>query len=142
MKTHEFSIEIYAPKEVVWGVLWNDETFRNWAGIIDEGTYMKGELEEGNEVQFISAPSGYGVISYIQKLIPNEHIVFRQMADTQNDGEQERAREWTGGEESYSLSEKNGITTLSTTTDIPENLTEIMSDRIPKALQRIKELAE
>lgn len=142
MRNHEFLIEINAPKEVVWGVLWNDETFRNWAGIIDEGTYMKGELEEGNEVQFISAPSGYGVISYIQKLIPNEHIVFRQMADTQNDGEQERAREWTGGEESYSLSEKNGITTLSTTTDIPENLTEIMSDRIPKALQRIKELAE
>jgi len=41
----KFSVEIHAPREIVWSTLWQDETFRQWAGMIDPGTYMKGELK-------------------------------------------------------------------------------------------------
>jgi len=50
MKKLEFRIEIRAPREKVWDTLWEDKTFRDWAGIIDEGTYMVGEIKEGNKV--------------------------------------------------------------------------------------------
>ena len=60
----QFTIEIKAPKEIVWNTLWDDKTFRDWANNIDEGMYMTGGLKEGNEVQFIS-PSGNGVISKV-----------------------------------------------------------------------------
>ena len=60
MKEIQFSIEISASKERVWATLWEDITFRDWANIIDEGTYMKGVLNEGNEIQFISSENGYG----------------------------------------------------------------------------------
>ena len=53
MKTIEFSIEINAAKECVWATLWEDATFRDWASLIDEGTYMKGIMKEGNEIQFL-----------------------------------------------------------------------------------------
>jgi uncharacterized protein YndB with AHSA1/START domain len=142
MQTHEFTIEIHAPKERVWSVLWEDATFRDWSGLIDEGTYMQGELGEGQEVQFISEPSGYGVTSLVTRLIPNEFVSFKQMQDTKDSGEAVRQEEWTGGEESYSLSEHDGITTLTERTDIPPQLEEIMKERIPKALARIKEIAE
>ena len=42
MKELQFSIEIKAPIERVWATLWEDATFRDWASIIDEGTYIKG----------------------------------------------------------------------------------------------------
>lgn len=142
MKKLKFSIEINASKEKVWSTLWDDVTFRDWAGIIDEGTYLEGEIKEGNQIQFISSINGYGVTSLIEKLKLNEFILFRHSADTQKRGEEKRKKEWTGGAESYSLSEKCGVTRLIIQTDVPQELEEIFNDRIPKSLKRIKTLAE
>lgn len=138
----QFSIEIKTPKEKVWNTLWEDATFRDWASIIDEGTYMKGELKEGNEVQFISSASGYGVTSLVEKLVPNNFVLFRHSVDTKESGEQERENEWTGGAESYSLTEKDGGTTLTVELDVPPGQEETFKIRQPKALERIKVLAE
>lgn len=137
-----FQIEIKAPKQKVWDTLWQDKTFRQWAGLIDPGTYMLGELKEGGEIQFISAENGYGVTSLVVKLVPNEFLLLKHQADTQDSGRQERAKEWTGGEESYKLTEKDGITTLTATFDVPPNLEEYFEINYPKALERMKELAE
>ncbi|MEI8201315.1 MAG: hypothetical protein WCG21_14755 [Eubacteriales bacterium] len=142
MKKIQFSVEINASKESVWATLWEDATFRDWANIIDEGTYMKGVMKEGNEIEFISAVNGYGVTSLIEKLIPNEFVLFLHRADTKESGQQEREKEWTGGTESYSLTEKDGVTALIVTADIPDELEEIFNARLPKALDRIKTLAE
>ena len=142
MKELQFSIEINASKERVWSTLWKDVTFRDWSSMIDEGTYMKGKMIEGNEVQFISSVNGYGVTSLIEKLEPNVFVLFRHAADTKESGEQEREKEWTGGKESYSLSGKNGVTTLIVKQDIPQEQEETFKIRLPKALERIKTLAE
>lgn len=142
MKNFEFSIEIKASKEKVWATLWNDGTFRDWASLIDEGTYMEGIMKEGNEIQFLSSANGYGVTSLIVKLDPNEYVLFKHRADTQNTGQQEREKEWTGGTESYSLAEKKGVTTLIVKTDVPQEQEETFRIRIPEALERIKTLAE
>ena len=142
MKDMQFSIEIKASKEHVWGTLWQDETFRQWAGIIDPGTYMKGELHEGGEVEFISAENGYGVTSLVAKLVPGEFLLLKHSADTQENGSEEREKEWTGGEESYSLTEKDGVTTLAATIGVPEKMEEYFKVNYPKALEKVKELAE
>ncbi|HZK56234.1 MAG TPA: hypothetical protein VFC84_18925 [Desulfosporosinus sp.] len=86
MKEIQFSIEINAAKERVWTTLWEDITFRDWANIIDEGTYMKGVMKEGNEIQYISSVNGYGVTSLIEKLSPNEFVLLRHSADTKESG--------------------------------------------------------
>ena len=142
MKEFQYAVQINATKERVWATLWDDLTFRDWVNIIDEGTYMKGEMIEGNEIQYISSVNGYGVTSLIEKLIPNEFIQLRHCADTKESGAQEREKEWTGGTESYSLAEKNGVTTLIFKTDFPEELEEILSVSFPKALERVRTLAE
>lgn len=142
MKELQFTIEINAAKEMVWNTLWQDETFRQWASIIDPGTYMKGELKEGGEVQFISAENGYGVTSLVEKLTQGEFLLLRHSADTQETGKREREKEWTGGRESYSLSEKDGVTTLAVAFDVPEEMEEYFKINYPKAFARVKELAE
>ena len=139
MQKLQFSIEIRSPKETVWKTLWEDKTFRDWASIIDEGMYMTGDLKEGNEVQFIS-PSGAGVTSLVDKLIVNEFVSFRHMMDTQDGGEREK--EWTGATESYSLTESGGVTVLTVELDVPSGQEETFKVRLPKALERVKILAE
>ncbi len=142
MQKLHFVININAPRERVWNVLWEDKTLRDWANIIDEGTHMVGELKEGSNVQFISSSSGYGVTSFVEKLIQNELVFFRQLADTKDHGEKEREKEWTGGTETYSLTENNGTTILTVDIDVPPELEEIFKDRMPKALERVKVIAE
>ena len=142
MQKQQFSIEVKAPRERVWNTLWEDKTFRDWGNILDEGQYMVGEIKEGNKVQFISSVSGYGVTSLVEKLVPNEFVSFRQMADTKDSGEREREKEWTGGTESYSLAENDGVTTLTVEIDVPPGQEETFKVRFPKALERVKILAE
>ncbi len=137
----QFRIEIHATTEKVWDTLWQDETFRQWAGIIDPGTHMSGELKEGSEVQFISA-NGYGVTSLVEKLVPGEFLVLKHSTDTQDEGKREREKEWAGGKESYLLSEKDGTTTLAAAFDVPPELEEYFKVNYPKALELIKALAE
>ena len=142
MNDMRFSIEINAPKERVWDTLWQDETLREWASIIDPETYMVGDLKEGAEIQFISAASGYGVTSLVEKLVPGEFVLLKHRADTQEDGQREREEQWTGGEESYSLAEKDGATTLTVAFGVPPELEELFKVNYPKALERVKVLAE
>lgn len=137
----KFTVEINATQEKVWETLWQDETLREWAGIIDPGTHMVGDFKEGCEIQFISG-NGYGVTSLVEKLTTNEFLLLRHSADTQDDGKQERKKEWTGGSESYSLAEKDDITTLTTAFDVPPEQEEYFKLNYPKALKKVKELAE
>ena len=137
----KFTIEISAAKQKVWDTLWQDETLRLWAGIIDPGTHLVGDLKEGNEVQFVSG-NGYGVTSLVEKLEPGGFLLLRHSADTQSNGKRERKKQWTGGQESYSLSEKDGATTLTLASDVPSELEEYFKVNYPKALELVKSLAE
>lgn len=141
MKEMQFSIEVRATKDRVWDTLWQDETLREWAGIIDPGTHMVGDLKEGSEVQFISG-NGYGVTSLVEQLRPNEFLLLRHRTDTQGNGKVEREKEWSGGEERYSLTEKDGITVLTVSFDVPAGMEEYFQVNYPKALNRVKVLAE
>lgn len=141
MKEMQFKIKINASKEKVWQTLWQDETLRKWASIIDPGTYMVGELKEGATVQFNSA-EGYGVTSMVTELAPGEFVLFKHQADTQDGGKTNRDNQWTGGKESYKLTQNNGVTTLMMQFDVPPELEKIMGARYPLALELIKELSE
>lgn len=142
MKEMQFVVEINARREQVWDTLWQDGTFRQWASIIDPGTYMVGELKEGSEVQFISSENGYGVTSLVEKLIPGEFLLLRHRADTQDAGKRERANEWTGGKESYRLTEKDGVTTLAVSFGVPPEMEDYFKVAYPKALELVKTLTE
>lgn len=137
-----FSIEIQASKQDVWHVLWDDATFRQWAGLIDPGAYMKGELIQGKTVEFISSENGYGVTSFVEEVEPTKYLLLKHHADTQNVGAELRSDEWTGGSEEYRLQEQGDAVVLTAVFDVPPEMKKYFEENYPIALEKVKELAE
>lgn len=73
MKILDFKIEIKAPKEKIWSVLWDDETYGKWTAVFCEGSYAVSDWKEGSVIQFLS-PTGEGMNSVIDKKTDNEYI--------------------------------------------------------------------
>jgi hypothetical protein len=139
-----FTIDIQASKEKVWQTLWNDETYRQWTTAFCDGSYAVTDWKEGSKVHFLD-PNGQGMYSLIEKVIGNEFISFKHLGALKDKIEQpidEAAKQWSGCYENYSLTESDGITTLSVEVDSVEQYLDFFNEKFPAALQNVKELSE
>ena len=144
MKNLRFSIDINASPERVWNILWDDDTYRKWTSIFNESSYAVSDWEEGSKIQFLSS-DGNGMFSIIDKKVPGEFMSFKHMGVVRNGEEQHIDKEtenWVGAKESYKLVSKNGGTELSVEMDMTDDFQKYFEDTFPKALEKVKELAE
>lgn len=144
MKKANFSVKINAPKEKVWETLWNDKTYREWTNVFSEGSHAVSDWKEGSQILFLG-PDGGGMFSRIEKMVPNETMEFKHLGMAK-DGEKqpstEETKAWEGSMENYYLSQTNGTTDLKVVLDIAEDHEDFFKDAFPKALQKVKEIAE
>lgn len=143
MKTLKFSVHIGAPREVVWNVLWNDESYRKWTSVFSEGSYVVSDWKEGSKILFLS-PTGEGMNSVIARKIPNEFMSFRHLGMFKK-GEEESSlenQEWAGALENYYLHEEDGITQLRVELETTDEMVKYFEGTFPLALKKVKELAE
>lgn len=139
-----FSISIHAPKEKVWHTMLDDKTYRKWTTVFSEGSLYKGSWEKGSKIQFLD-PKGSGMFSRIEENKPYEFISIEHLGfikDGKEDLKSEGAKAMAGAHENYTFKEKGGITDLSIDADTPEEYKEMFEDMWPKALSKLKELAE
>jgi len=144
MKKANFKIDIKANKEKVWNILWNDETYTKWTAPFCEGSYAQTDWNEGSKVLFLS-PSGEGMYSTIFKKIPNDFMSFKHLGMVKEGKEipiDDATKKWSGAMENYSLKEKDGLTELIVDMDIAEDHEKYFQDSFPKALEKVKALAE
>lgn len=144
MKKLQFSINIQAPKEKIWKVLWKDETYRNWTSVFSSGSYAITDWKEGSKVLFLTG-DGDGMFSVIAKSIPNEHMSIKHLGMVKDHKEQpvdEEAKKWSGSLENYTLKEKGKFTTLIVDIDAMEGYEVFFSETFPKALNIVKDLSE
>jgi len=144
MNRLEFKVEINAPKEKIWKVLWNDDTYTEWTGVFCEGSYTQSDWTEGGKILFLS-PSGEGMYSTILKKTPNQFMSFRHDGMVKEGKElplDEETRKWSGAEENYTLKEKDGSVELLVEMDIAEQYQDYFKEAFPKGLQKVKELSE
>jgi hypothetical protein len=141
----EYSAEIKAENSKIWEALWDDESYRKWAGIFFEGSYLTTESwEEGSTIRFL-APDQSGIYSKIEKHILNEYIQFRHVGNVLKGEEQELDEEtkaWTGAHESYKLIGSSDRNTLLIEIDVLDEHLDFMKEKLPLALEKVKELAE
>jgi hypothetical protein len=144
MKTLNFAINIKAPKETVWAILWADETYPRWAEVFCEGSYAVSKWQEGDRVHFLS-PSGEGMYSVIEKSVANEFLSFKHLGVLKDKTEQpldEATKQWSGSLENYALKEVDGTTSLSVEIEVLEKYLDFFNGKFPLALENVRQLAE
>jgi hypothetical protein len=144
MEKQGFNITIDAPRETVWDILWADTSYREWTSVFSEGSHAETDWKKGSKVLFLDG-KGYGMVSSIAENIPNEFMSIRHLGvvkDGVEDLDSEKVREWAGAMENYTLKTVDGKTALTIEMDMNDEYKSYFMDTWPKALDKIKELAE
>jgi uncharacterized protein YndB with AHSA1/START domain len=143
-QTIQKSVEINAPKEKIWDVLLQDETYRQWTSAFHEGSYAEGDFSEGSTVKFLS-PEGDGMVSKVLKHTPNDTITFEHrgmILKGKEDFDSPEVQDWKGFLETYKVTENGGKTTLDISCDTTPKWHDSFDEMWTKAVASVKELAE
>jgi len=144
METKEFKVTIDAPKEKVWNTLWNDATYREWTSVFAEGSRAESDWKKGSKILFLDG-KGSGMVSVIAEQIPNEFMSFKHLGEVKDgveDTASEKVSQWAGAFENYTLKMINGKTELIVDMDISDDFADYFLKTFPKALDKVKEIAE
>ena len=140
MEKQKFKIEIGAPREKVWETLWGETSYPAWTAAFAEGSSVKTDWKKGSKALFLDAKNE-GMVSTIEDNKPNEFMSIKHLGVVKN-GVEELGQEWSGGLENYTLSTVDGKTELTVDLDAPDEFRDYFQNTFPKALDKLKELAE
>ena len=144
MERQTFKITIDAPREKVWNILWNDDTYREWTSVFSPGSRAETDWKEGSKVLFLNADNE-GMVSRIASKKENEFMSFEHLGEINKgveDTESERVKKWAGATENYTLKSVNGQTELAVELDITEDFKDYFNETWPKALDKLKSIAQ
>jgi len=134
-----FEIQIDAPPEKVWDVLWSDMTYRQWTTAFTEGSFYMGTFEEGSIMKFFD-PDNNGMYSRVEKNIPNKEMKFLHLGEIY--GGVETEQNWGEATERYILEEIPTGTILKIEIQTPEEFKDFFEEKFPNALGIVKNLSE
>ena len=147
MEKIEFSKHIDAPREKVWQVLFSNDTYPDWTAFFCEGSHAVTDWQKGSKVWFLDKNQS-GMMAEIEESKSPEFMSFATLGAVKNgveDLESEEAQMCKGGHENYYLADKNGGTELRVTLEgleMPAEMSGFLLDAWPKAMEKIKSLAE
>ncbi|GAB3912127.1 hypothetical protein GCM10028803_54890 [Larkinella knui] len=144
MENKSFKITIDASRETVWNVLWNDATYPQWTSVFSEGSRAETDWKKGSKVLFLDGKND-GMVSVIEANTPNEYMSFKHLGEVKNgveDLDSGAGKDWVGSLENYTLKTADGKTELTIDMDIADEYKDYFLKTWPKALEKVKELAE
>lgn len=147
MTTEQYSTFINAPREKVWEVMFAKGTYEQWTSVFDPHSTVEGDWSEGSKILFVGGEGDErgGMVSYIEANRPYEFMSIKHVGIIKNgveDTTSEEATSWAPAFENYTFTEKDGGTELLVEMDLEEQHREMFTQLWPKALARLKELAE
>lgn len=150
MEKITFSTIINAPREKVWHVMLDDVIYQQWTKPFNEGSRYVGKWETGSEMRFIgvneNGKESGGMYSKIKEARPYEFVSIEHLGIITETGEidttSEEVKKWTPAFENYSFSNKEGGTEVLVELDISDEWKDMFNDIWPRALAKLKEVAE
>ncbi len=143
-----FSIVIKAPKEKVWNTMLGEDSYRAWTDVFARGSHYVGDWSKGSKLLFL-APGEKGrmsgMVSRINENRPYEYVSIEHVGvvqDGKEDTSSQAAKEWAETHENYTFKQIDGTTEVSVDQDTTDEYKKMFQDTWPKALQKLKELAE
>jgi hypothetical protein len=151
MKKLQYKKEINASAEKVYNTmlgLGDISTYNLWTSEFNPTSTYEGSWEKGAKIYFVGTDEHgkkAGMVSEIADNVPFHFVSIRHYGIL--DGENEitegaEVEKWAGGLENYSFHEHNGVTTVVVETDIAEDYRDYFDSTWPRALDKLKELAE
>jgi uncharacterized protein YndB with AHSA1/START domain len=144
MSDLKYSIRINAPRHRVWDAMLSDATYREWTAPFTPGSHYQGDWSEGSLMRFVAPasngdPEG-GMLAHVKENRPGEFMSLENFAEIRDGVEvpwQEK------GFENYTLTdEDDGTRLVIDLINIPDDYAGMMNEMWPKALERLKEIAE
>lgn len=148
MEKLHFSITINEPKEKVWNTMLGEDSYKKWADVFMDGSHYVGDWDKGSKILFLGPnKSGKmeGMVSRIKENRLYEYVSIEHIGFVQNgeeDTSSDEVKKWAGALENYTFKENNGTTEVLVDMDTNEQYKEMFEDLWPKALQKLKQLAE
>lgn len=149
MKKIHCSATIHAPVEKVWDSVVNDAPYREWTEVFCPGSHFKGSWEQGARIHFLGPDPKTGevggMVSEIAESTLHKYISILHLGMVKNgveDTTSDEVTKWAPGYENYSFDAKNGETVFTVDMDATDEYYEFFSQVWPKALEKLKEVAE
>jgi uncharacterized protein YndB with AHSA1/START domain len=134
-----FVSEIRAAPDVVWKNLWDQETYKKWAGVFTPGSYYEGSMKKGSRIHFL-APDGNGMYSDVIECDTHERMVFSHLGWISNYKEvpvDEETERWTGNIESYQLIPHTTGTVVRVEVEAVKEHQDFFNGSLPKVLDQL-----
>jgi uncharacterized protein YndB with AHSA1/START domain len=147
MQNMKFNIDINATREKIWKALWEDASYREWTSVFTEGSYaITDNWKQGTKVLFLDS-KGCGMVGIVAENKPNEFMSFKHIGEVQDgieDTTSDKIKQWSGAIENYTLTETGNGTELQIEMagNLSADFVAYFSDTWPKALDKLKEIAE
>ncbi|MCG2612933.1 SRPBCC domain-containing protein [Terrimonas sp. NA20] len=148
MEKLHFDIDIDAPAVAVFNAITDKKKYVEWSSAFNPTSTFEGGWEKGDKIHFIGTNKEgkkEGMVSRIKENIPYKQISIQHLGFLDGDKEITEGpgiEKWANAMEEYFLEETNGKTKFSVSMDITEDFKDYMSNTWPKALEKLKEVAE
>jgi len=143
------SIDINAPREIVWDAITQDAPYRKWTSAFQEGSHFEGGWNKGDSIYFIAPTEDgkkAGLASEIAESIKPEFISIRHLGilkDGKVDTTSNEVKEWAPSFENYRLEKTGeGTTRFHLEMDIQEDYYTMFENMWPRAMAMLKDISE
>ncbi|WP_407481665.1 SRPBCC family protein [Elizabethkingia meningoseptica] len=144
METLSYNIEINAPQQKVWNILWNEDSYKEWTKFFSPDSTMQSDWKVNGRTLFVNS-KGDGMVSTIDRLDEPHQIIFKHLGMIQNGVEDLHSKdvvEWSGAQEKYFLTDIGDKTKLHVEVQVDAEWKDHLNQGFIKGLNIVKELAE
>lgn len=151
MEKKQYKTEINAPAEKVFDImlgLSDKSTYEQWTALFNPTSTFEGSWEKGEKIYFIGTDdkgNRGGMVARIAENIPNQFVSIQHFGILDGDTEitaGPQVEQWAGGHENYRFEKKGEITEVTVEVDVTDDHAEFFDTTYPKALEKLKVLAE
>lgn len=144
----KFSITINTPPEKVWNTMLGKDSYREWTDVFSSGSHYIGDWSQGSKILFLAPDKAgkiSGMVSRIRESRPWQFVSIEHLGfveDGKEDTTSEAVAGWAGALENYTFKDIGGKTEVLVEMDTSDEYREMFENTWPKALDKLKELAE
>jgi uncharacterized protein YndB with AHSA1/START domain len=147
MEKMQFKIQINAPVSKVFEVMLGKDTFKLWTAVFNPSSDFEGEWKKGSKILFVGTNKEgkrEGMIGFVRELNQDKFVSIEYVGVLDGGAEiteGPKAKEWFGFE-NYTFEGNGGSTSVTVDIDVNDQMKEYFRETYPKALQKLKEIAE